>query len=139
MIGVDIIFILIGGLMLLVGLYSLMRTINFVRKAQQVKGTVIRMVGKHKRGSGSGARIDYYAVYKFTTLDGQTIEKEDSVSSDPPRFQEGQMIDVLYQPNKPQNSHIKHGIHLYLAPIGLIGVGFIFVVVGVVLVTYHLS
>lgn len=124
---VGIVFSLVGGLLAAIGVFILIRTRIFIGKAQEVKGTVIQMVySRSSKGGGS-----YSPVYEFRTIDGQTIVVADSLSSNPPMFKEGQIIDVLYDPENPQKARIKKWMSLYFAPLLLGGMGLIFGGVGV--------
>jgi hypothetical protein len=127
---VGVVFVLVGGLLAAIGLFLFIRTRMFISRAQEVKGTVVRMVYRHSSEGGGG----YSPVYQFRTYNGQTIEVQDSLSSNPPMFHEGQSIDVLYDPENPQKARIKKWMNLYFVSILLGGLGLIFGGVGVVLV-----
>ena len=123
---IGIVFPLVGGLLLAIGVFLLIRTRMFISKAQEVKGTVIRMV--YTRSSEGGG---YSPVYQFRTIEGQVVEVQDGLSSNPPMFKEGQVIDVLYDPANPQSARIKKFMSLYFVSILLSGLGLIFGCVGV--------
>ena len=128
-----IVFSLVGGLLALIGVFLFMRTRIFIGKAQEVKGTVIQMVYS-RTSSSSGSGGGYAPVYQFRTLDGQTIMIHDSLSSNPPRFQVGQEIDVLYESGNPQKARINKWMNLYFVPVLLGGMGLIFGGVGIAIV-----
>lgn len=110
-----------------------MRTREFISKAQETKGIVIRMLSK--RGSKGG--IIYAPVFQFRTIDGRTIEVEESMYSKPPQFQEGQSVDILYDPQNPEKARVKKWANLYFLPLVLGGMGAIFIVIGIVsLISY---
>ncbi len=118
---------------MLVGVFLLLRTRLFLGRAQAVKGTVIEMVYRRSTSSDGGGGGGYAPVYQFMTSDGQSIVKQDSVASNPPRFQIGQEIDVLYESGKPQKARINKWMNLYFLPTLLWGIGLIFIGVGVVI------
>ncbi len=126
---VGVVFSLLGGLLAAIAVFFLIRTRIFMGKAQEVKGTVIQMVYSRSSNSGGG----YSPVYQFTTIEGQTIVVADNLSSNPPMFKEGQVIDVLYDPENPQKARIKRWMSLYFVPLLLGGMGLIFGGVGVAL------
>jgi len=128
-----IVFSLVGGLLALIGVFLFIRTRIFIGKAQEVKGTVIQMVYS-RTSSSSGSGGGYAPIYQFKTLDGQNIVIQDSVSSNPPRFQVGQEIDVLYESGNPQKARINKWMNLYFAPVLLGGMGLIFGGVGIAIV-----
>ena len=126
---IGIVFSLVGGLLAAIGVFILIRTRIFIGKAQEVKGTVIQMVYSRSSNGGGG----YSPVYQFTTIEGQTIVVADNLSSNPPMFKEGQVVDVLYDPENPQKARIKRWMSLYFVPLLLGGMGLIFGGVGVAL------
>jgi hypothetical protein len=126
---VGVIFGLVGGLLVVIGLFILIHTRMFISRAQEVKGTVIRMVYTHSSEGGGG----YSPVYQFRTVTGETVVVQDGLSSNPPMFKEGQIIDVLYDPANPQKARIKKWLSLYFLPTLLGGLGLIFGGIGVVL------
>jgi len=130
---VGIAFSLVGGLLALIGVFLFIRTRIFIGKAQEAKGTVIQMVYS-RTSSSSGSGGGYAPVYQFRTLDGQNIVIQDSLSSNPPRFQVGQEIDVLYESGNPQKARINKWMNLYFVPVLLGGIGLIFGVVGIAIV-----
>ena len=130
---VGIFFIPLGGLLALIGVFLFIRTRIFIGKAQEAKGTMIQMVYS-RTSSSSGSGGGYVAVYQFRTLDGQNIVIQDSLSRNPPQFQVGQVIDVLYESGNPQKARINKWMNLYFAPAMLGGLGLIFGVVGIALV-----
>ena len=129
---VGIVFSLVGGLLALIGVFLFIRTRIFIGNAQEAKGTVIQMV--YSRSSSSNSSGGYAPIYQFRTLDGQNIVKQDSLSSNPPRFQVGQELDVLYEPGNPQKARINKWMNLYFAPVLLGGMGLTFGGVGMVIV-----
>jgi hypothetical protein len=125
-----IVFSLVGGLLALIGVFLFIRTRIFIGKAQEVKGTVIQMVYSHSSEGGGG----YSPVYQFKTLEGKAIVIHDSLSSNPPRFQVGQEVDVLYESGNPQKARINKWMNLYFVPVLLGGMGLIFGGVGIAIV-----
>jgi hypothetical protein len=131
---ISIVFSLVGLLLVAIGVFIWIRTRIFLSTAQEVKGTVVRMVYHHSSEGGGG----YSPVYQFRTIDGQTIEAGDSMSSNPPMFHEGQVIDVLYDPANPHKARIKKWMSLYFASVLLGGMGLIFGGIGVVMLIFKL-
>jgi len=131
---IGIVFSFVGFLLAAIGVFLFIRTRIFLSTAQEVKGTVIRMVYSHNSEGGGG----YSPVYQFRTLEGQTIEAGESMSSNPPMFREGQVIDVLYDPRNPQKARIKKWMSLYFVSVLLGGMGLVFGGVGVVSLVFKL-
>jgi hypothetical protein len=118
----------VGGLLIVIGLFIWMRTRSFLSTAQQAKGTVVRM----DRSSGSDG-VSYAPVFQFRTITGQTVEVAEKLYSNPPQFQTGQDVDILYDPQDPQRARVNKGFNLYFVPILLGGLGFIFLCLGIVI------
>jgi hypothetical protein len=119
----------VGGLLVLIAVFLFSRTRSFVARAEAAKGTVTDMV--YRRNSSDSTSGGYSAVYQFKTLDGQTIVKQDSLLSNPPRFKVGQEIDILYEPGNPNKASINTWMSLYFLPALLGGIGLIFGGVGI--------
>ncbi len=109
----------VGGVLSLVAVVLLIRTRGFLARAHAVKGTVIEMVYSRSSEGGGG----YSPRYQFVTTDGQVIVRKDNLSTNPPRFQVGDEIDVLYEPAKPQKARINKWMNLYFLPTLLGGLG----------------
>ncbi|MCC7118282.1 MAG: DUF3592 domain-containing protein [Anaerolineales bacterium] len=126
---IGIVFPLVGGLLFVIGAFLFIRTRIFLGKAQETKGTVTQMVYRRSSKGGGG----YSPVYEFRTIDGQTITGRDNLSTNPPMFQVGQTIDVLYDPANPNNARIKKWMSLYFTSVLLCGMGATFGCTGLAL------
>jgi len=126
---IGIVFGLVGLLLAAIGVFIWMRTRAFMSTAQETKGTVTHMISS----SGSEGGMVYAPVFKFTTIQGQVIEVEEKVYSNPPQFQTGQAVDILYDPEDPNRARVKKWSSLYFVPLLLGGMGMIFGCIGIVL------
>lgn len=115
----------IGVLMVALGAFFWFRTKNFVGSAQEAKGTVTEV--RYDSDSEGGG---YYSVFKFKPINGQEIEKVSNMRTNPAQHQVGQVIDVLYDPNNPNDARIKKATNLYFVPVLLAGMGLIFIFSG---------
>jgi len=71
----------------------------------------------------------YYPVVQFSTRKGLAVQFRDKMGSNPAAYQEGQAVDVLYFPGRPEGSAtIDHGVLNWLAP-GILCVGGVFLAV----------
>lgn len=109
----------VGAALSIVAVILMFRTRGFTQRAQTATGTVTEMVYSRSSEGGGG----YAPRYQFTTAHGQLIEKKDNLSTNPPRFQVGQQIEVLYEPDRPQKARINKGLNLYFVPALLGGLG----------------
>jgi hypothetical protein len=125
-----LVFSLLGGLFVMIGVFLFIRTRSFIGKAREVRGRVIEMVYSSGSEDGGG----YSPIYQFKTFEGQDIEVQDGISSNPPQFKVGQEIQVLYDPDNPRKARIKKWMNLYFTSVLFGGLGLIFGSVGIGLV-----
>jgi hypothetical protein len=123
----SLIFGFVGFILVGLALFFWLRTRAFLGTAQKAQGTVIRMVYSSDSDGGGG----YSPVYTFRTMSGQVIEVTDNISSNPPQFKEGQMIDVLYDPENPGRARINKWFNLYFVPLLLGFLGLVFGGIGI--------
>ena len=112
----------VGFILAALAVFFWLRTRAFLDTAQKAQGTVIRMVYSSDSEGGGG----YSPVYTFRTMSGQVIEVTDRMSSNPPQFKEGQIIDVLYDPENPNKARINKWFNLYFVPLLLGFLGMVF-------------
>lgn len=122
-----LVFGFVGFILAALALFFWLRTRTFLGTAQKAQGTVIRMVYSSDSEGGGG----YSPVYTFRTMSGQVIEVADNISSNPPQFKEGQIIDVLYDPENPNKARINKWFNLYFVPLLLGFLGLVFGGIGV--------
>ncbi len=128
---IGIVFPLVGLLLVVIAVFILMRTRSFIGSSQEVKGKVVRNVYRSSSDGGG-----YAPVFGFTTIDGRYIEVEDKLESNPPQFREGEVLDILYDPQNPSRARVKKWMNLYFTPLLLGGMGVVFGGVGVVLLIF---
>ncbi len=118
--------LLIGGLLMIWGGVHIGTSLaELLQYGVTAKGQVVAM---QSRASASG---DYYAVVAFTDASGTQRQFEDSISTNPPEFQAGDIVTVLYLPHDPQHSAmIDRGTANYLGPVLLLLFGTVFSIVG---------
>lgn len=126
--------ILVGGGMTFAAVFLWVRTRAFLNAAQKTQGVITQMI--YRRSSKGGG--SYLPEYSFKTLEGQQITVRDNLSSNPPMFQVGQQIEVLYDPQNPQNARINKWMNLYFLPALFGFLGITFDCVGIILVTVNL-
>ena len=107
----------VGVLLLAIAILLLIRTRAFLRRAHDAKAIVIRLVRKD-----DGHWATWAPVYQFRTRDGQTIEVEDTLSSQPPMFVENQVVDVFYDPAAPHDARARRPLHQLPLVLGGLGV-----------------
>ena len=89
-----------------------MKTAKFLEVALGAEGKVLRM---EKRKSSEGAI--YYPVFSFIDREGKEHEIHSSYGSYPPRYEVGDSISVLYEPQNPRKAEIDSFLSLWLGPV----------------------
>jgi hypothetical protein len=118
------IFGAVGALMILIGMFLLMRTRRFVATAITTTGEVVDMDESHDEGTS------YCPIVRFTADDGSQIVFSDSVYSNPPMYKIGDEVKVLYAPENAQHARIGSPMRLHLATAIVGGIGAIFFLIG---------
>lgn len=122
-------FVLIPiGLSLLLGAaWSVSSTKAWIAHATEVQGKVIEMVRIRDRDDGGYL---YAPLVRFETTDGNTVEFQSSLRSNPPAYRTGQTVSILYDPEDPQSAAIRGVLSLWLTSMILGIVGFMFTAIG---------
>lgn len=110
------------GLILLGGAFYLYQDKQaFLKKAEVTQGTVVELLSTKSKNS-----ISYCPVIEFITKTGKKIKISSSVSSNPPSYNVGENVEVLYDPINPNKADINGFSSLYLAPLilGIVGTAF---------------
>ena len=119
----------VGAFMLWGGTHVGSKLENLLQYGVAAQGQVVELKG----GTGSGSDV-YYPVISFTDVAGHTFKFKDATGQDPPEFQTGDAVRVIYLPSNPeQEAIIDRGALNYLGPLLLLGFGTIFCIVGAVL------
>lgn len=100
-------------------------TASFISRASRAQGTVTAMVPQRSTDNS----VRYRPIVRFEH-GGQEIQFGDSVSTDPPAFNVGQAVTVLYLESNPHDARIDSFTSLWFLPALLGGMGAIFLAVG---------
>jgi len=115
----------IGGLLLLGALLLWNSTRQFVSRAHTVPGTVVDLI--EQRDSDG---VTYSPKVQFTTPAGREITYVESFSGNPAPYDVGERVEVLYSTDKPGKGRIKGFMSLWMGPLILGGIGFVFAAIG---------
>ena len=81
---------------------------RFISRSVVAKGTVTGL----NEQSGENGKM-FAPEYTFTTQNGRTYNAVSTSSSNPPAYQVGQSIQVLYDPHYPEHNRIDSFWHLW--------------------------
>ncbi len=131
---VKYVFTLIGIGLLVGAFYSFKNTQNFLTAALPAEGTVVRLIRSEPTGSTtSGSEVDsptYRPVVAFDTQAGKAIKFTSSTGSNPPSYSVGEVVEILYQENSPEQAKINSFFSLWGLSTILGGMGSVFFLVG---------
>jgi hypothetical protein len=88
-------FLLTAGILAVIALFLIWRTVAFHRRAVDTTGTVVDYVVSSGQDGTS-----YRPVIQFL-VDGQVVQFTDRMGTSPPRYEVGEQIPVKYDPKKP--------------------------------------
>jgi hypothetical protein len=127
--AIKYIFTLVG-IGMLTGAFLLYNSTNsFLKEAVTAEGTVVELV--RSRSSDS---TTYAPVIHFIDGTGETVEFTSSTSSNPPSYSEGEKVEVLYLPSRPQEAKINSFFSLWGAVVIVGGLGGVFFLIGAAII-----
>ena len=112
------VFTAVGILMLLICLGIVVYNYVFIKDSEKTTGVVIRLDGGSRR-QGYAPVVEYYDT-------GQNVHTYyHSVFSRPPQYHVGELVDIYYQKNQPDNANMGYSL-LGIGVTGGLGVLFLF-------------
>lgn len=115
----------IGAVLLAGALFWFANTRSFVNEAQRVPGVVLQL--EISRGDDSDT---YYPIIGFQSLDGREHVFRSSSGSNPPSYDQGEAVEVLYDPANPKNAGINGFFSLWGGQVIVGGLGLLFFSIG---------
>jgi hypothetical protein len=113
-----------------VGLGSAIYTGIFLLRSDSAPGKIVRIEPRTNAEDGS---VNYLPVFIFTASDGRTYTVASGVASDPPEFEEGQDVRVLYLKSDPQSARIGTFLQLWFVTLVCSALGVFFSLMGFLL------
>ncbi|MEV6806784.1 DUF3592 domain-containing protein [Streptomyces sp. NPDC051132] len=126
-----------GGLFLVLGLVFAGVSVSYLTDAERARGTVVDLEWRTDHGHSAGRRRGdddpvAYAVVAFTSADGTRRTFEDSGGSNPPAYEKGEQVEVLYRADSPEDARINGFFSLWLLPLIFGGAGLLIMTAGAV-------
>ncbi|MQY36366.1 hypothetical protein SRB17_43650 [Streptomyces sp. RB17] len=124
-----------GALFLVVGLILAGVSVSFLANAERARGTVVSLEWRTDH-SGPSRRTRVrdksmaYPVVEFTSADGTRRTFRDSTGSNPPAYEEGERVEVLYRAASPEDARIDGFASLWLLPLVFGGIGLVVAGIG---------
>ncbi|MFF0156160.1 DUF3592 domain-containing protein [Streptomyces sp. NPDC005263] len=124
-----------GSLFLVIGLIMAGVSASFLSDAQRARGTVVALEWRDDHSSASrkhraNNQPVAYPVVEFTPADGTRQTFRNSTGSNPPSYEEGERVEVLYRADSPGDARINGFASLWLLPLIFSGIGVLFAGIG---------
>ncbi|MER7397197.1 DUF3592 domain-containing protein [Streptomyces sp. NPDC000151] len=124
-----------GTLFLIIGLILAGVTVSFLTDAERARGTVVALEWRNDHSGASRKRQvnnkpAAYPVVDFTSADGTPRTFRSSTGSNPPSYEEGERVQVLYRADSPEDARINGFASLWLLPLIFGGIGLLFAAIG---------
>jgi len=125
---------LVGLVLLGIAVFLFLKTKRLLSVGKTAKGKIVDVVKKESQDQDeegfSSTSTTYYPVIEFKTVTGQVIKFEAGVGrSNQNAYEIGHTVDVIYDPNKPQDAKINSFLQLWFVPLILGVIGLIVIVV----------
>lgn len=126
------VFFIIGTLLLGVTGYLASRTLSFLNEAQRTTGLVTHNEISYSKDSDGNRSTSYYPIVVFVDDEGEQITFRSSVGTNPPSYQKGERVEVLYHSGNSTDATINGFIALWLGPMICGILGLVFFLIGFV-------
>ncbi|SFX60774.1 DUF3592 domain-containing protein [Streptomyces atratus] len=119
-----------GTLFLVIGLVLAGLSVAFLADAERAPGTVVALEWRNDHNGASRKKRENdkpsaYPVVEFTSADGTARTFRSSTGSNPPSYERGERVEVLYRADSPEDARIDGFASLWLLPLIFGGVGLV--------------
>ena len=121
--------ILTGIFLLGLSFHFYVSTSSYLKSAKSVEGTVIKLLPIEDDENNT----TYAPVFEFKDQAGQSHVIESSLGRNPPAFEKGQKVEVLYDPASPQNAKLNEFFSLWGVAVIVGFIGMLSLIFGLIL------
>ncbi|MGY0022808.1 DUF3592 domain-containing protein [Streptomyces sp. cg35] len=119
-----------GALFLAIGLVLGGMSVSLAVSGKHAEGTVVHMEWSSGTSSGSsrksrGSGPSAHPVVLFTPAGGESVTFRSSAGSNPPAYDVGDRVDVLYRADDPEDAQIDGFLSMWLLPLIFSGIGLV--------------
>ncbi|MEO8064893.1 MAG: DUF3592 domain-containing protein [Pseudomonadota bacterium] len=126
-------FVGLGLLLLTFGVSLVVGALRFQARAAHATGTVVEL----QTSRANSGKTMYAPVVRYTPQGHGEITFVSGGSSNPPEFDPGERVDVLYVPGNPQKAQIGGFSSMWLGPVVVSGMGLMFTSIGLGFILYR--
>lgn len=110
---------------LIIGLGGVRKARVLVKDFIPASGTVVENEYRSRTDPEDSAKTysSYYPVVRFTTTSGNEAVFTDQEGSYPPRYEVGEVVDVLYNAQNPQDATINSWLSIWMGPLWFTMIG----------------
>ena len=102
---------------------------QFLKSSARANGVVSRLERRESNRNGRTS-YNYYPVVQFRTSQGRQVTFTSSSGSYPASYQEGDTVEVAYDPARPDHAEINAFWSVWLGPVIVVGLGIVFSGIG---------
>lgn len=114
--------IALGVIFLVPGLVLAGASASFLSDAKRTRGSVVSLEWRED-DHGEDRTPVAYPVVEFTSADGMPRRFQSSTGSNPPSYEKGERVEVLYRADSPKDARINGFASLWLLPLIFGGTG----------------
>ncbi|MEU1803314.1 DUF3592 domain-containing protein [Streptomyces sp. NPDC019937] len=124
-----------GAVFLVIGLILAGVSVSFLTDAKRAQGTVVALEWRNDSSGASRKATQSnkpaaYPVVEFTSAEGTSRTFRSSTGSNPPSYDEGDRVEVLYRADSPGDARINGFVSLWLLPLIFGGLGLVITGIG---------
>ena len=120
-----------GALFFVIGLITAGMSISLLANGERAQGTVVSLDWQQSSSGSSGVSHKTrtnngpmaHPVVEFTAADGKSRTFTSSSGSNPPSYDVGERVEVLYRADSPEDAQINGFASLWLLPLVFGGLG----------------
>jgi len=130
-----LLFLAVSGILICAGIYTGVKTSSFETHASRAVGTVIENVPSMNTSENV---VYYYPKIEFETTRGESLIIISTAGANPPAFEVGQTVTLLYDRQKPTHAEIDSFRNLWLWTMVFSSIGAVFAIIGGGMLTYEM-
>ncbi|MEU0842192.1 DUF3592 domain-containing protein [Streptomyces sp. NPDC005962] len=132
---IEFVVIAFGAVFLAIGLFLAGESVLFQADAERARGTVVALEWRNETSGASYKKKGNdkpmaYPVVEFASAGGTPRTFRSSTGANPPSYEEGERVEVLYRADSPQDARIDGFASLWLMPLVFGGIGLVIAGIG---------